>query len=382
MTNDNKNQLAQYVYSQLQSGLNPDEITRQLKDAKWDDVSIKDAFNAVQSNMNPQSQGVDDGQPRDNETGATVVNYAANGPRKRGRIKTSWILFKQSMKVLRNNKGLLRYPFMSGLISVLVFTVFAVIVFLSREVFFTVSTDTLGGEEYVLSPLGYVASFGFYIFSSFIVFMYSAGLAAHVLDIFRGQSQGYKTYMKKAWSKAGPLFVYSVITATVGTILNAIEERARWIGWIVSRILGTLWKLGNLFTIPVIVEGDVGAVTAIKSSIGLFKSRWGENIAGRVTFGVISLLILLLSAIPVFFTMFLVGFIVGSINENAAIIVIILLNFVWLISFAVIMSAASSVLNTALYYYARYETIPAAYDQDILNSVFVQKKKRKFFGKK
>jgi hypothetical protein len=54
-----------------------------------------------------------------------------------------------------------------------------------------------------------------------------------------------------------------------------------------------------------------------------------------------------------------------------------------IILFATVETAASNVLATALYYYARYGEVPAAFDAQLLNSTLIPKKKRKgLFGQK
>lgn len=371
---EQQEQLKTYIYQQLQSGLNPDEITSQLRGAGWDEASINSAFQMVQSNIVPTPPSVPHVTTNTtaNITQTQILQHYEPLGKKRGRLKTAWLLLKQSVKILKSNKQLLRYSFMSGLLSTLITIIFALIFVLGGDALYYKELDIFGDEDVYPTNLGLIVGFVYYIIVFFTVFIYNAGLAAHVLDIFRGKSLGYSDYMKRAWGKAKTLFVYSVITAVVGVILRALE-RNRLLGFVVSKILGLLWAFANLFTIPIIVENDIGAIKAIKRSMQLFKSRWGENIAARIGFSGIALLIYLLIMIPIAVLLFIVGAAFGG----AGIIVAFGLVLLSVIAFAIIETAASQVLSVALYYYAQYQQVPANFTPELLNAALIPKKKRR-----
>ncbi|MDQ2972860.1 MAG: DUF6159 family protein [bacterium] len=370
--------LKAYIYSQLQSGVNPNEITAQLRGAGWDEQRITEAFSGVQAQIVPAATPVQDNSTQVVAESLQPATFQASG-KKRGRIKTSWLLMKQSLKVLRNNKQLLKYPLMGGIINILVTIIFAIIFYIGRDSLIFTAKDVFGDNEVYLKGPGYILGFIYYVLAFFIIFIYNAGLAAHVLDIFRGTSRDYKHYMKIAWSKKRVIFVFSLINSTVGIILHFIEQRAGWLGWIVSRIFGILWTLANLFTIPIIVETESSAPSAIKQSSKLFKSRWGENIAARITFGGLMFLFYLLIFIPVITVL---GILLSMLGTVGLILIIPIIIFS-LILFATVETAASNILSTALYYYARYGEVPAAFDAELLNSTLIPKRqKRRLFGKK
>ena len=390
---EQQKQLEAYIYAQLQSGVHPEEITQQLRGANWDETLIQQAFTSVQSTINPSPapQTTQPSYPVDNLSGAVVTNPTATQPAaptgvsfqppavRRGKIKTAWLLLKQSIKVLKNNKQLIKYPLVSGILSLFVGIIFALITFLGGNTFVYSTVDALGREELGLTAPGMALAFVYYVLASFIIFLYNAALTAHTLDIFRGKTGSYSQYMKVAWSKKLTIFVYSLITATVGILLRMIEQRSRLLGYLVSKLLGALWALANLFTIAIIVESDASAPKAIKQSTKLFLSRWGESIAASITFGGLAFLFYLLVFIPV---MVVVG-ILSAFLGVAGFILFALVFIVSIIAFAVVESAASNILRTALYYFARYEQIPASFSAELLNSAFVAKKnRRKLFGKK
>lgn len=364
--------LKKYIYNQLQSGINPDEIAAQLRGAGWDEQLISDAFKGVQNQIAPTTTPTITESPQPARQDAQPTVFQASG-KKRGRIKTAWLLMKQSLKVLKNNKQLVKYPLMGTAISILLTVIFAIIFYLGRDILIYSAKDVFGNDELYLKGPGYVLGFIYYVLAFFVVFVYNAGLAAHVLDIFRGKSENYKHYMKIAWSKRNAIFVYSLITATVGVILHAIEQRAAWLGWIISRIFGTLWTLANLFTIPIIIETDSSVPSSIKQSTKLFLSRWGENIAARITFGGLMFLVYLLILIPIMFVLIIIFSLMGTVGVILLVPTLILI----ILLFVTVETAASNILSTALYFYARYGQVPAAFDADLLNSALVQKKKRR-----
>ncbi len=368
---EDQEQLKKYVYQQIQSGMHPDEIAQQLRSSGWDEATIQSVFSAVQTSIAPTPPTVPSSL-------APAAIFEPLG-KKRGRLKTAWLLLKQSLKVLKNNKQLLRYPFMGGLTTLFITIIFAVPMLASGDTFLYRGVDVYGNEQVNLTGLGMLVTFVYYVISFFIIFIYNAGLAAHVLDIFHGKSLEYRHYMSVAWSKRGTIFVYSLISATVGFILNSIEQRSRLLGYIVSRVLGALWTFANLFTIPIIVESDAGAPSAIKQSTKLFLSRWGENIGARVSFGGLAMLLYLLVLIPFIVLMAFISSFLGV----AGIIFMIAIVFISIIIFITVVNAASNILSTALYFYAKYQQIPAAFEPELLNAVFIPKKKRRgLFAKK
>ena len=354
--------LAAYVYQQLNAGLHPDEIAAQLRASGWPEPYVTQAFASVQSQVVPSAAG------------ATPLNAQTV---KRGRTKTGWLLFKQSMKIIRTNESLVRYVIMSAVMGIGLAIIFGIIFLVGSNTLLVKTVDSAGTTNYSASPAGYVVVFIYYVLAYFIVNLYAAGLVANTIDIFHGQSKPYKEYMKLARSKAGTLFMFSVIEATIGMILRAIAERSRLLGRIIVWIVGAAWSIARLFVIPVIVTTDESAVSSIKTSTLLLKATWGENIIGRLGFGIATFLIYLLLfviAIPVVIATAALGGVIGAAVGVSLVVVAFLV-------VTIFFSAASSVLNTALFYYAQYKQVPAAYDPELMNSVFVPGKKRRgIFG--
>ncbi|MEO6761140.1 MAG: DUF6159 family protein, partial [Candidatus Saccharimonadales bacterium] len=155
--------------------------------------------------------------------------------------------------------------------------------------------------------------------------------------------------------------------------------RVRFVGWILAWLLGALWSLGTLFVIPIIMTSQKpSGVSSIKSSFSFFKRTWGESIVAKLSVNT-PLALLNVALIIAFIT----G-IVASVNlqSYAMLWVIIILYIIISIILSVIGSFANSLVNIALFYYATYGKVPPAFSEDLLNQVFIKKKRRHLFGSK
>lgn len=384
---NNYDQAKAYIRQQLNMGLSPDDIANQLRGAGWSEEHIHAVFKSHQADMMPSTPAP--ATPPPDPMGASA--QAGNAPQmgtsmpqastvRGGRISTGWKLFKQGLNILKGNRYLIRYTVMAMLWSLLIaliyFIVIIVVVLVNRS---------HGGSVQSLNGILYCFLFIYYVVLFFITNYYAAGLTANVLDIFQGQQKGYHNYMDVARSKTGALLLYAVIEATVGFILRFVVERIRWVGWILSRILGVLWSLGTMFTVPIIVTSPhPNAPKAIGQSVKLFKNTWGESIVAKITINLPIALITFAYTMVYFIVVMFIGILAGNMfgGAGAAVVWFVAL-FIWIISIiaiSIFSSLINNIINVALFYYATYHQIPPAFDANLLNSVFVQRR-RGLFGR-
>lgn len=378
---DQTKNLKTYIWQQLQSGVQPVEIRQQLLGGGWTVEAVDAAFADISRELSaPQPAASLDEEQRPSVTpqAAATQTLPAEPAVKRGRIKTAWLLLKQSLKLLNHHRELVRYPLMSFAIS-MVLLILLVIVYIANpgEALYTTYQVQEGAGMVTRTQstgVGIFVILAAYIALGFITFLYAAGLSAHVLDLYRGSSKRYADYMALARSKSLQLLLFSTINVTVGLILATIAERFRLLGWIIAKLLGALWSLATAFTVPVIVETDKNAVAAIRHSTSLFIQTWGENVVGRITFNGIVILIYLFIFIPV---LVVLSIVMTALAGFVGMILVGILAIVLLIFAIIVETTAAQILNTALYYYAQYRQIPAAFDPDLLAGVFQQKKSKK-----
>ena len=360
---EHQQSLVNYIIQQLQIGQTSDEIFGQLQAAGWPLDRIQQAFLTVQAQALPTTM-----QTQPHPEAATVASEVvpqANGTR-RGRVRTGWILLKQSVKLLNGNRYLFRYLLMTWVAIIVVMAALFLVIHFAGSAFWGANGNS--------SLQWYIFTFFSYVLVYFVINFYAAALAGNIFGIFKGERQPYHVYIQAARAKAGPIFVFSVIQAIVGMVLSYIVERIRFVGWIISWLLGVAWSLGTMFTLPIIISTDTSAPKAIKQSIRFFKQTWGESVVTKVTvnaaLGLITLLLALI-CFPLLVILGLSGSIVG--------LRILLIAYLFLqLTLTIIGSFSNSVINAALYHYATTGQVPPGFSSDMLNQVFVKRKRRLF----
>lgn len=349
--NDNR-QLTTYIYNQLQHGQSPDTIMAQLHQAGWPEDQIQLSFSAVQAQVVPTTMQTPATQQLNKPT------LHANGKR-RGKIKTGWQILTHCIKLLNGNRYLLRYYLMTWALVVLLNAAFIAFFWFIDPSFYESEANW------------YLIGFAMYLIIYCVINFYAAALARNILDIYEGQRKPYADYLRAARAKFWPIFLYSLISALIGIFLEYVIERLGWVGRIISWLIGTAWSVATMFTLPIIMDSNASAPSAIKQSWGLLKKTWGVGITAKVT-----------AAVPIALLQFAAAFIcimllwpVLSIGWPA--LVALFLAYIFTsITLAVIGSYASNFINAALYYYATKGEVPPGFDADLLNQVLVKSKRQ------
>lgn len=109
------------------------------------------------------------------------------------------------------------------------------------------------------------------------------------------------------------LLVWSLLSATVGTVLRLLEERLGPVGrWITSAV-GVAFSLGTVLVIPVIVLERERAVPALRRSATLFRARFGEVVGGETGLALALSAVFLVAAGVIVPPLFAVGVVPGLI---------------------------------------------------------------------
>ena len=186
------------------------------------------------------------------------------------RLKRSFRLVGASAQVLRQDNHLMLFPVISAVALLLVVAAFAL------PLFGFESIDGIGRGGF------YSAAFLFYVVEYFVIFYFNAALVGAVMIRLDGGSPTLGDGLRIANSRIGTILGYAVISATVGVILRAIQERVGFIGRLIAGLIGAGWAVATFLVVPVIVTSDRGATGAISESTALLKRTWGENVAGQV----------------------------------------------------------------------------------------------------
>jgi len=175
------------------------------------------------------------------------------------------------------DKELMVFPLLSGIATVLVTTTFFAPVAL------------LGGWEMLADDgggyPGYVFGFLFYLAQYTVIFFFNSALVGAALIRLDGGNPTISDGLAIAGKRMGAILGYAVLAATVGVVLNFINERAGFLGRLVAGLVGMGWRLATYLTVPVLVTKDVGPIDAVKESATLLKQTWGEQVVGNFGLG-------------------------------------------------------------------------------------------------
>lgn len=284
-----------------------------------------------------------------------------------GTFSRSWLLLKESFAVLKDNAGLIVFPVISGICTLIVSAAFFVPSFL---LFGT------NGDSESINPLFYVLLFFFYMVSYTVIIFFNAALIFCVRSILHGQPTTFSEGMGMAWRNIGKILGWAAVSATVGMILSAIRENAGWFGSLLAGLAGMAWNLLTFFVVPVLVFEGLGPIAAIKRSGSIFKQTWGESVVGQFSISLFFGLLAILGILPI-----AAGIVLAATGASGLLVVggVLIAAVYWLI-LAVVGASLSGIYRTALYDYATTGQVSAAFSQQAIVSAFAPKQQRKLFG--
>ncbi len=276
------------------------------------------------------------------------------------KLSNSWELVKESFKVLKADKELMVFPLISS-IGVVIVTLTFFIPLLLVGFFQNLS---LGGGELA----GILAMFLFYIVQYTVIFFANTALVGAAMIRLRGGDPTVSDGLRIAGSRFFIILGYALISATVGMILRAIAERGG-IGRIIVGLLGFAWNVATFLVVPVLAVENVGPIDAIKRSVQLLKSTWGEQIAGNLGLGA-------------FFGLVIFGWIVlgaagivliASLQSIALTIAAVVIFLLVLVLVGLVQSTLNGIFTAAVYQYATEGQVSGFFKQNLVQDAFRQK---------
>ncbi|MFO7902255.1 MAG: DUF6159 family protein [Planctomycetota bacterium] len=275
------------------------------------------------------------------------------------RMARGWELVKGSWTVLKLDKELLLFPFISGIACLVVLASFAV------PLWNTGYLETVMEEEAAGEPLGWVILFAFYVINYFVIIFFNAALIGCAIIRFKGGDPTVADGFRAASARLPQILAWAVVSATVGIVLRIIESRSERAGRFVVGLLGMAWSVMTYFVIPVIVIEKAGPVEATKRSVATLRKTWGEALTANFGIGLIVFLAMLIAAVPL-----ILGVVAVATGMAALGIAGIVLGVGLMILVGVISSALDGILIGALYLYAAEGEVPRHFDGGLLRSAF------------
>jgi hypothetical protein len=304
-----------------------------------------------------------------------------------GKFARSWDLFKQSGRVLMSDKQLLLLPILSSISCILVLATFALplIFAVDWHAVMTQAEHSRGsrGGNMPMQPWYPVVLFAYYFANFFVITFFNSALIACAIRKFNGESATLKDGLGVAMSRLPQILAWSAVAATVGVLLQMLQERLGFIGKIILNLIGMVWTIATFFVVPVLVVEKVGPFSAVKRSVEILKKTWGESLITNIGIGAVTGVLVLVGLLAV------IGGVVMSVMMNSPwpIAVIGALFVFYIVAIALISTTLKGILLAATYQYAATGVVPGGFNQDVLSQAFKskakgeEKERRGFFGK-
>lgn len=269
-----------------------------------------------------------------------------------GRLSNGWELGKHSLSVVWSDKSLTLFPLVSGVAWLgMIAAYYFGIGPEQMQNWLKIYNDT---EE--IPKAAIAAAFALYFSLSFVIVYFNVALMGAVGLSLDGKDTNLWDGIKVANSHLPSILLWSVISGSVGLILNAIENSEKG-GEFIRSILGTIWSVITYFVIPVMIFERKNAFSSIGGSINVMKNSWGENVAAQFSIGLYTFLFCL----PVILLFFLMNIISPFI--------LIAIAVVYIAAVTLISQTAKSVLIVVLYRYATGQQ-SKGFDSQSLDNAF------------
>jgi len=276
-----------------------------------------------------------------------------------GRFSRSLALARASWAVVRADKELLWLPVLS---------VCSLLLILGSLAVPFVALRGLSPQDAVETGAGsWLGALLFYVLAYFVVIFFNAALVGAAMIRMDGGRPTLGDGLRIAWGRAGRIFGYACIAATVGLLLRALEGRVGWVGRIVVKLIGVGWALATFLVVPVLVTRDVGPVEAVKESASLLRETWGENIIGGAGLSL---------AFAVAYFLLVAGCVAGIVLAARAglpllVGAVVLAGTVVVLVLAALHATMQGVYSAALYRYATQPAAPAAgFSPELMQQAF------------
>lgn len=269
------------------------------------------------------------------------------------------MLVEQSWALLKQDKEILWFPVLSTVTSIIALTLMAVLFF------FTVmggDVHALEGEtEQAMGFLDYSMLILFYTVMFFIANFFQAGIYIIAYGRMNGRDLTFSDGIQGATNAAGKIFLWSLISATVGVVLRAIADRSKLVGRIVVALLGAAWNILTYFSLPALVISNVSVVDSFKVSAATIRKTWGETLILNIGMG---LFFFSIASIGIALG---IGIIMLAPMASIALSVFILL-VVYIVALSIVSSTLGAIFKLALYQYAQTGIVPEGFSPELIQN--------------
>ncbi len=206
-----------------------------------------------------------------------------------GNISNTIHLMKSCVNVLKKDKELVFFPIMAAIFVIVLLG----IIYSTGGITFSDNPEEQGS----IIPLA-ILIFG----ANFIIVFFNSALISAALERLRRGDPNISSGLSHAFKHVHHIFLWSIIVTIMALIFAAIRSSGRnrgMMGQIMTELFASFlqagWAMMTFFVVPIIVSENLGPISAIKRSSGLFKQTWGNQVAANFGFGIFQILALLAS---------------------------------------------------------------------------------------
>jgi hypothetical protein len=277
-----------------------------------------------------------------------------------GRWARARRLGEASFAVIRSDRRLLLFPFLSALTNAVL-----------GGLAFAAADGLISGHRHtrLVILLGtIIASYP----TTFVGLFTGVALAAMLRQKLDGERVDVRAGWRCARRRTGIILAWTLLVCTVGAVFRALEEYVPLGGRIAALALDLAWSLATLFAVPVIAYEGLGPLATLRRSASLFRERWGEQTAGVVGVGVLAGVAVIPGVLVI---------LAGVAKSGAGAVLLVAIGGAWVVAVA----TYANTLNLVYRIYLYRSTLPGAATvsgpftaQDLANPL--QKKRRWWRG--
>jgi hypothetical protein len=263
-----------------------------------------------------------------------------------GRLSRTWLLFKESFALLAEDPRILVFPVCSGISLVL----------LGASFFIPLYRD--GTLQAVAHHKGtwddYAVLFAWYYLNFFVGIFFNSALMGCANIRLSGKQPTVGAGFRIAFEHLERIAIWALVAASVGMVLSSLRDRNKLLS-VVAAGLNLAWSLIAYLMVPVLLFEDRGVFGSLHRSEQLFRSHWGEQVAGNFGFGLLTTLL----SIPAV----VLAVVCWRFDPLGGII----LGAIYLLFLATVTSAVRGVFTVALYRYATAGEAPPGFSADVID---------------
>jgi len=292
-----------------------------------------------------------------------------------GRWKRGWAMARSSFAVLKQYPQLAVFPVISGTILLLVCGVLAASLLpqlgfahsLTHGIWKPFEGD--GGPSLAY----FVTIFAVYYLLWAVLVFCNVAMIHCALRCHAGEAPSVAGGLAAAAARLPQILGWTLIVATVGAVLNALEhildENIGIIGAVIGALIGGVWSIASYFVIPVLASEGLGPFAAMRRSGEIVRGKWGESLAGETRFGLLGFLFFLQAA-----ALFFIGLAIVLSHGAGAFAglgpLLMAVGVAYALATIVVLQALSAIFQAGVYVYAKTGAMPTALDPALVQDAF------------